>query len=84
MDLQTLFSPDTIAVLSVALTDLARRSGVPSKYLPYVSTLMGGVSGFVLSLPSESVTEIEGMLTGGVTGIVATLLYGVAKKLLKK
>ena len=84
MDIETLFSPENIAILSVALTDLARRLGVPSQYLPYVSAILGGLSGFVLSLPSESITEIEGILTGGVTGIIVTLLYGVAKRILKK
>ncbi len=82
--LQELFSPEMIAVLSVSLTDLARRLGVPSQYLPYVSALMGGFSGFVLSLPEESITTIEGMLTGGSIGIIVTLLYGVAKRILNK
>ena len=78
--IQDLFmNAEKVGALTVALTELAKKVGVPTKYLPYVATFMGMFTGLVLSLPQESLTSIEGLLSGRVLGAITTLLYGASQ-----
>lgn len=85
MNVDQLLTPEIVAFATLSLTEIARQLGVPTKYLPYTATLMGGVVGVILSLPETFTIQIDALLSGGLVGMLTTYAYSaIARKLEKK
>lgn len=67
-----------IAAVTVGLTEMVRRLGVPSKFLPLVALIVGGVAGGTLHMVPPGI--VRGLLFGLVaTGMVSTTFRGLEK-----
>ena len=70
-----------IVALIVGLTQIVKQLGVPSRFLPLVAAVIGGLSQVALSYGTTGFDPMVSAVQGVITGMIASGVIGAVKDL---